>query len=197
MARPQIPDIQQEHVKHLHEQYRNYPASSFQEALATVIALATKTQESMVPSYPRLDQPIEDALAEILPSPLQSATKSVVDALTEPEESELLAKPQKDQLSLLVLSKQDYTIQYQITAYRSTPPERVNHRVTVKYRTSGGKMKRGGQFRDVEDGKIRVERLKDGERKNNNRNNEDAEEAANLVVKGLFEHGYGPLDRLN
>jgi hypothetical protein len=196
MARPQIPDIQQEHVKHLHEQYRNYSANSFQEALATVLALATKTQENMVPSYPGVDQPIEDALAEILPGPLKTATKSVVDALTEQEEFELLAKPQEDQLSLHVLSKRDYTVQYQIRAYRSTP-ERVNHRVTVRYRTSGGKMKRGGQFRDVEDGKIRVERLREGEQKNNNRNNEDAEEAADLVVEGLSEHGYGPPDGPN
>jgi hypothetical protein len=58
-------------------------------------------------------------------------------------------------------------------------------------------MKRGGQFRDVEDGKIRVERLREGEQKNNNRNNEDAEEAADLVVEGLSEHGYGPPDGPN
>ena len=197
MARPQIPDIQQKEVKDLHERYRGYPASSFQEALATVIELTTRTQEKMTSSYPGMDRPTEEALAEILPGPLQRATKSVVHSLTEPIESELLAKFEEDKLRLYVLSKQDYTVQYRITAYRPKSSERVNHRVTVEYRTTDGELKRGGQFRDIKDGRIRVERLKDGEKKNNSRGNEDAEGAANLVVEGLSEHGYGPLDRTN
>lgn len=46
MARPQVPDRLKEEVESVHEQYREYPAGVFQEALRTVTDLAKTSLES-------------------------------------------------------------------------------------------------------------------------------------------------------
>ena len=56
MPRPNVPERLIEEVESLHEARREYPANSFQEALATVIDMATEDPHGNARNMPNRDQ---------------------------------------------------------------------------------------------------------------------------------------------
>jgi hypothetical protein len=174
----------------IHEELakRKYGGESFNELLERELGLIPQTI---------------DAITAPLSERLATATQSIIkDYIDEVDRFRTVGRRDEHKFTLKYISNYSNKVIYEVRVYL-TRPERVNHKVEIRYRNPQNTLKLIARLRDIESNAVKIKKLKEfdtKETKQNTRKGDDpGQGAADLVgpeVSKFVEQAYSTWGKL-
>jgi predicted CopG family antitoxin len=102
-----------------------------------------------------------DELTAVLPEKLSTATQlTIKNHVNNETRYKRIGRRDDNKLSLRYIEQNSNKVIFEVSIYLPAPPDRINHRVDIRYRTPQNELERIAQLRDTEDNAVNITEIK-------------------------------------